>query len=88
MLFIGEHTNTSAHISGRVGVALVTLAAEGAICVLTEAMVPTDGFIHTLINICKARAHGEVGATLIFTVSVCTKDFQTASVNMALLISK
>lgn len=75
-------TNTFAHISRRVGVASVTLAAEGAVCVLAEAVVPTDGFIDALINICEARAHREVSTTLIFTASLCIIDFQTASVNM------
>lgn len=54
-------TNTFGHIAWRVGVALVALAAEGAVCVLAEAVVATDGFIETLIDICKARAHRERG---------------------------
>lgn len=45
------HTNTSAHISRWVGVALVALAAVGAVSVLAEAMIATDGLIDTLINI-------------------------------------
>lgn len=52
-------TNTFACISWWVGVALVTLAAEGAVCVLTEAVVATDGFIDTLINIYKVGGGGE-----------------------------
>lgn len=38
-------------ITRGVAVALVTLTTVGAICVLTEAMVPTDVLIHTLIDI-------------------------------------
>ncbi len=38
---------------------MVTLAAEGAVCVLADAVGPTDGLIDTLINICEARAHRE-----------------------------
>lgn len=34
-----------------VGVTPVTLTTVGAVCVLTEAMVPTDVLIHTLIDI-------------------------------------
>lgn len=83
--FVGEqlHTNTSGHVSRRVGVGLVTMAVVGAICVLAEAVVPTDGFIDALINICAQR---EVSETLIFTVSVFTIDTQTASVNTALVL--
>lgn len=72
------HTNTSAHISGWVGVALVTLAAEGAVCVLTEAVAPTDGFIEAFVNICKAR---EKCTTLIFTMSL-HHNRRSNSVNM------
>lgn len=64
---------------------MVTLAAEGAVCVLAEAVIPTDGFIDTLINICKARAHREVSTALIFTAPLCTIDFLNATVNAALL---
>lgn len=78
-------TNASAHISRGVGVASVTLAAEGTVCVLAEAVAPADGFIDTLINICKAGEHKKVSTILIFTVSVCAVRFQTASVNMVLL---
>lgn len=37
---------------------MVTLAAEGSVCVLAEAAVATDGFIDTLVNICKAQREG------------------------------
>lgn len=85
IISVGEqlHTDTSGHVSRWVGVALVTLAVEGAICVLAVAVVPTDGFIDALINIC---VHREVSETLIFTVSACTIDTQAASVNTALLL--
>lgn len=65
---------------------MVTLAAEGAVCVLTEAVVATDGFIDALINICKARAHREGSITLIFTASLCTIVLQTAVVNTVLVL--
>lgn len=65
---------------------MVTLAAEGAVGVLTEAVVATDGFIDTLINICKARAHREGSITLIFTASLCTTVLQTAVVNTVLVL--
>ena len=61
------------------------MAAEGAICVVAESIVPTDGFIVAFIYICEPRACREVSTTLIFTASICTTDFQTASINTALL---
>lgn len=76
-------TNTFACISWWVGVALVTLAAEGAVCVLTEAVVATDGFIDTLINIYKV---GEGYIILIFTASLCTIVLQIAMVNTVLVL--
>lgn len=51
-------TDTFGHISRWVGVSLVTVAAEGSVCVLAEAVVATDGFIDTLVNICKAQREG------------------------------
>lgn len=51
-------TDTFGHISGWVGVSLVTLAAEGSVCVLAEAAVAADGFIDALVNICKAQREG------------------------------
>ncbi len=57
---------------------MVTLAAEGAVCVLADAVGPTDGLIDTLINICEARAHREVSTTLIFAHTI---DSPTATVN-------
>ena len=76
-------TDTFAGVSRRVGVSLVALAAEGAVRVLAEAVVPTDGLIDTLINICGARAHREVSETLIFTAARRTIASQTAAVNTA-----
>lgn len=46
----GLPTHALLHIPGRVGVALVTLAQVRGAGVLTEAMVTTDGLIHTLVD--------------------------------------
>lgn len=51
-LFQAElQTDTSAGIARRVGVALVTMAAEGAVRILAEAVVATYGVIGALIDI-------------------------------------
>lgn len=47
----GLPTHASRHVPGGVGVALVTLAQVRGVGVLTEAMVTTDGLVHTLVDI-------------------------------------
>lgn len=52
-------TNASAGVAWRVGVALVTMAAEGAVRVLTEAVVTTYGVVGALIDIWESNERGE-----------------------------
>lgn len=69
------HTNTCGQVPRWVGVAAVTQAAEGVVCVLAEAVVPTDVLVVTFINICRGREHREeVSTRLIFTASICKTD--------------
>ena len=55
----GVPTDAAGGLPGGVGVALVTLAEVGGVRVLTEAMVSTDGLVHTLVDVCRViRRHG------------------------------
>jgi len=47
----GLPTHASRHVPGGVGVTLVTLAQVRGVGVLTEAVVTTDGLVHTLVDI-------------------------------------
>ena len=51
----GVPTDASGGLPGGVGVALVTLAVVGGVRVLTEAVVSTDGLVHTLVDICRVN---------------------------------
>ena len=44
---------------------MVALAAVGAVCILAEAVVATDGYVETLVNICKAGAQKKENNVII-----------------------